>query len=99
MEEFVLRYKNIAMAGPQYWMFAPSRAKLPPFVVGTRIYSCNLIRNDVPFRWRGRYNEDTDLSLRVLKDGLCTIQFNAFLCGKITTQRIIILIINNGILW
>jgi len=23
----------------------------------------------------------------VLKNGLCTIQFNAFLCGKITTQR------------
>ena len=25
--------------------------------------------------------------MRVLKDGLCTIQFNAFLCGKVTTQR------------
>jgi hypothetical protein len=40
-----------------------------------------------PYRWRGRYNEDTDLSLRVLKAGYCTIQFNAFLCGKVTTQR------------
>jgi hypothetical protein len=37
-------------------------------------------------RWRGRYNEDTDLSLRVLKAGLCTIQFNAFLQEKATTQ-------------
>jgi hypothetical protein len=46
-----------------------------------------LIENAAPYRWRGRYNEDTDLSLRVLKDGLCTIQFNAFLCGKVTTQR------------
>jgi hypothetical protein len=88
MEEFVLRYKNIAMAGPQYWMFAPSRAKLPPFVVGTRIYSCNLIRNDVPFRWRGRYNEDTDLSLRMLKDNWQTVQFNAFLQYKLTTQTL-----------
>lgn len=88
MEEFVLRYKNIAMAGPQYWMFAPSRAKLPPFVVGTRIYSCNLIRNDVPFRWRGRYNEDTDLSLRMLKDKWQTVQFNAFLQYKLTTQTL-----------
>jgi len=25
--------------------------------------------------------------LRVLKDGWCTLQFNAFLCGKATTQR------------
>lgn len=88
MEDFVLRYENIAMAGPQYWMFAPSRAKLPPFVVGTRIYSCNLIRNDVPFRWRGRYNEDTDLSLNMLKGGWQTVQFNAFLQYKLTTQTL-----------
>lgn len=86
MESFVLRYKNVAMAGPQYWMFAPSRARLPPFVTGTRIYSCNLIRNDLPFRWRGRFNEDLDLSLRILKSGWNTIQFNAFLQYKITTQ-------------
>ena len=88
MEDFVLRYENIAMAGPQYWMFAPSRSKLPPFVVGTRIYSCNLIRNDVPFRWRGRYNEDTDLSLMMLKAGWQTVQFNAFLQYKLTTQTL-----------
>lgn len=86
METFTLRYKNVAMAGPQYWMFAPSRSKLPPFVTGTRIYSCNLIRNDVPFRWRGRYNEDTILSLDLLKAGWNTIQFNAFLQYKLTTQ-------------
>lgn len=88
MEDFVLRYENIAMAGPQYWMFAPSRSKLPPFVVGTRIYSCNLIRNDLPFRWRGRYNEDTDLSLVMLKAGWQTVQFNAFLQYKLTTQTL-----------
>jgi len=88
MEEFVLRYENIAMAGPQYWMFAPSRAKLPPFVVGTRIYSCNLIRNDLPYRWRGRYNEDTILSLDILKSNHWqTVMFNAFLQYKITTQK------------
>jgi hypothetical protein len=56
--------------------------------MNTRIYSCNLIRNDVPFRWRGRYNEDTDISLRMLKAGWCTIQFNAFLQGKVATQTV-----------
>ena len=88
MEDFVLRYKNISMAGPQYTMFVTNRTanKYPPFTVNTRIYSCNLIRNDVPFRWRGRYNEDTDLSLNMLKAGWCTIQFNAFLQEKINTQ-------------
>ena len=52
----------------------------------TRIYSCILVRNDLDHRWRGRYNEDTDLSIRVLKDGMCTILFNAFLMDKATTM-------------
>lgn len=88
MEDFAERYVNLAMLGPQYWMFAPRKVKLPPFVMNTRIYSCNLIRNDTPYRWRGRYNEDTDLSLRMLKDGWCTVQFNAFLQNKMPTQTI-----------
>ena len=88
MEDFCLRYKNVSMAGPNYFMFASRKSKMPPFVCNTRIYSCNLIRNDTPFRWRGRYNEDTDLSLRMLKAGWCTIQFNAFLQMKTTTQVI-----------
>jgi hypothetical protein len=88
MEDFVLRYKNVAMAGPNYSMFAFGASKLPPFITNTRIYSCNLIRNDVPFRWRGRYNEDTILSLDMLKAGWCTVQFNAFLQEKLRTQTI-----------
>jgi len=45
-----------------------------------------LIRNDIPYRWRGRYNEDTDLSIRALKDGHCTVLFNAFFAGKSQTM-------------
>lgn len=88
MEDFVLRYVNIAMAGPNYFMFAKRKTIIPPFVMNTRIYSCNLIRNDVPFRWRGRYNEDTDLSLRMLKAKWATVQFNAFLQYKMPTQQV-----------
>jgi hypothetical protein len=90
MEDFCLRYENVVMAGPQYYMFIAQKTgdKVPPYVANTRIYSCNLIRNDAPFRWRGRYNEDTDLSLRMLKAGLCTIQFNAFLQFKMPTQTV-----------
>ncbi len=88
MEDFVLRYENVGMAGPNYFMFAPRKQRVPPFVVNTRIYSCNLIRNDVPMRWRGRYNEDTDLSLRMMKEQWATVQFNAFLQLKVTTQTI-----------
>jgi hypothetical protein len=88
MEDFVLRYNNVLMAGPTYFMFVSRKTKMPPYVLNTRIYSCNFIKNNSPYRWRGRYNEDTDLSLRILKDGFCTIQFNAFLQGKVNTQQI-----------
>lgn len=85
MEDFVDRYENIAMAGPHYASFIPRKYYRPPFNLNTRIYSCNLIRNDLLYRWRGRFNEDTDLSLRMLKDGWCTILFNAFLQNKMAT--------------
>jgi hypothetical protein len=88
MEDFVLRYKNVGMAGPNYCMFVTRRTPGPPFVMNTRIYSCNLIRNDVSFRWRGRYNEDTILSLDMLTHDLCTVQFNAFLQFKLVTQLV-----------
>lgn len=86
-EDFVDRYVNVPLAGFNYYSFAKKTDAVPPFIVNTRIYSCILFDSTFGYRWRARYNEDTDLSLRVLKDGLCTIQFNAFLQGKVTTQR------------
>ncbi|AUR89558.1 hypothetical protein NVP1124O_57 [Vibrio phage 1.124.O._10N.286.49.B1] len=86
-EDFVDRYSNIPVAGMNYYSFCKKTDDVPPLKFNTRIYSCLLIDNESGYRWRGRYNEDTDLSLRVLKDGFCTVQFNAFLCGKVTTQR------------
>lgn len=86
-EDFIERYQNVAISGFNYYSFCKSTDPVPPFVLNTRIYSCLLIDNSIPYRWRGRYNEDTDICLRVLKDGYCTVQFNAFLCGKVTTQR------------
>lgn len=88
MEDFCLRYSNIAMAGPTYFFFVARKSFSPPFKTNTRIYSCNLIRNDLPFRWRGRYNEDTILSLDMLKAGWCTVQFNAFIQDKLETQKL-----------
>lgn len=85
-EDFVDRYENIALAGLQYDYFIPQKQKISaPFILNTRIYSCILINTNLDIRWRGKYNEDTDLSIRVLKGGLCTVLFNAFLCGKIPT--------------
>lgn len=88
MEQFCERYSNIAMAGPQYEMFIPRKRWRPLYSTNTRIYSCNLIRNNLPYRWRGRFNEDTILSLDMLKDGWCTVIFNVFLQQKISTQTL-----------
>jgi len=86
-EDFVDRYENVGLAGFNYTMFVMDDCEsTPPFYLNTRIYSCILVKNDLPFRWRGRFNEDTDLSLRVLKSGLATVLFNAFLVEKRTTM-------------
>jgi len=87
IEEFVDRYQNVGLAGMQYEHFIPRKEKHPyPLNFNTRIYSNLLIDNSLSIRWRGRYNEDTDLSIRVLKLGLVTCLFNAFLADKTTTM-------------
>lgn len=86
-ESFVDRYENVPMSGFNYFMFASRKTVMPPYYANTRVYSCILLENpSTDFRWRGRYNEDTDLSLRFLKAGYCTILFNAFLAMKTTTM-------------
>jgi hypothetical protein len=86
IEDFVLRYTNISQAGMNYSMFCPANEARQPVRFNTRVYSCILIRNDTGYRWRGKYNEDTDLSLRMLKDGWVTVLFNQFLIGKRATM-------------
>jgi hypothetical protein len=88
MEDHTDRFENVYISGPHYKFFVVPDKNRPPFLQNCRIYSTLLIRNDIPYRWRGRYNEDTDLSLRVLKDGFCTIQYNAFSTGKLVTQAV-----------
>lgn len=89
VEDWVDRYENVAMAAFNYDYFAPRKmgAKIKPITINTRCYSGILLSNKVPHRWRGRYNEDTDLSLRLLKDGYCTALFNAFLMYKKPTMK------------
>ncbi len=100
IEQFCDRYTNIALAGINYQWLVKATDKVPPIYINTRIYSCLLIDTSLRLteglseeevketkgRWRGRYNEDTDLSLRAMKAGLCTVMFNAFLCGKASTM-------------
>ena len=88
MEMFSDRYENVAISGPNYLVFAPRRAKFPPFYLNTRVYSCSLIRNELGYRHELFFNDDTDICLRVLKDGWATVLFNAFLCQKVATMRV-----------
>lgn len=83
MEDWVDRYENIAMAGPHDIAFVGDRdPSLTPFLLNSRVYSCILLDTQLPDRWRGRYNEDTDLSLRLLKQGYCTALFRALCMDK-----------------
>lgn len=86
IEDFVDRYENVALAGPRYQNFAMPRSETPAFYVNNHVYSCFLILNEIPHRWRGRYNEDTDLCLQVLADGWCTISVNVFMIEKKATM-------------
>jgi hypothetical protein len=88
MEDFSLRFANVACSGPQYYMFAPRKVKVPPFYLNCRVYSCYFVRATIPFRFRARYNDDTDFNLRVMKAGWCTILFNAFLQYKMRTSAV-----------
>lgn len=44
--------------------------------INVHVYSFMLLDCSVPFRWRGRYNEDTDLCLQVITGGWYTVQFS-----------------------
>jgi hypothetical protein len=85
VEDFTERYENVAVAGLNYQMFG--YRGVPPFTRNTHVYSCLLIDNALPFRWRGRYNEDTDLCLQVLASGLCTVLVNVFLIHKMPSMK------------
>lgn len=88
IEDFTGRYENLAISGMNYEMFVPRRKAKPPLTLNTRIYSNMLIKTDIPFRNVTFFNDDTDLCLRVLKSGYCTVLFNAFLADKIATMAV-----------
>ena len=89
VEDYADRYKNIKMCGHNYSFFVACSQNPYPIIKNTRIYSSILLSNDIypEYAWRGRYNEDTDLSLRLLKAGYPTLLFNNICANKATTMR------------
>ena len=90
LEDFMDRYENLYLLGHHYSMFSIPTANHSIAIHNTRVYSSILIRNDVPIiennnLWLGKYNEDTDLSLRVLLKKLPVVLFQNMTCNKATT--------------
>lgn len=86
-EDFSDRYERVALSGPAYSFFV-TRDTRAPFAVNVHVYSCTLVNNAIPHRWRLLYNDDTDLCLQVLSDGWFTIQLNAFTQYKLPTMTV-----------
>jgi hypothetical protein len=56
-----------------------------PFKHNCHVYSAMLIKNDLPWRWRLKYNEDVDLCLQVLHNGGTTSSCVYYMADKVST--------------
>lgn len=88
VEEFSDQYTNVAIYGPNYCTFCMPGQNHGPVRFNVHIYSCMCIKNDLPFRWRGPWNEDVDLCLQALVAGYCTIATNFVCQNKAATMQI-----------
>lgn len=92
-EDFANQFTNIAITGFNKLGFCKPTDPVAPYVLNTRVYSMSLLDKNINEQikingalWRGRYNEDTDLCLRFLKAGYCTVNWQMLLGDKATTQ-------------
>lgn len=56
-----------------------------PFKNNCHVYSAMLIKNELPYRWRLKYNEDVDLCLQVLHNGGTTASCVYYMANKVST--------------
>lgn len=85
VEDFTDRYTNIAISGFNYQCFVVRPAA--PIHLNCHVYSATLVLNEIPYGWRGRYNEDTDLCLQALAGGWCTVLVSAVMVDKMPTMK------------
>jgi len=91
VEDLFDNLTNVMICGHEYTCFAPPKDLKPKLKFNCRVFSSILINNNIPtFEngniWRGTYNEDTDLSLRMLKMGYGTFIAQHFLAKKECTN-------------
>lgn len=83
VESFVLK-NNITIGGfeePNFVVKPPKKA----FKINCHVYSAMLIKNNIPYRWRLKYNEDVDLCLQVLHNGGSTASCVYYMADKVST--------------
>jgi len=83
LEQYVVKNK-IDIGGfeePNFVVKPPKK----PFKINCHVYSAMLIKNDLPYRWRLKYNEDVDLCLQVLHNGGTTASCVYYMADKVST--------------
>jgi hypothetical protein len=78
-------YHNITINGfeePNFVVRPPKK----PFKHNCHVYSAMLIKNDLPYRWRLKYNEDVDLCLQVLHNKGTTASCVYYMADKVSTS-------------
>lgn len=83
VEQHTIKH-NIDISGfeePNFVVKVPKN----PFKYNCHVYSAMLIRNNLPYRWRLKYNEDVDLCLQVLHNGGSTSSCVYYMADKIST--------------
>ena len=89
LERYITQFRNLGMGGPQNHAFITHRHQdVRRAVPNTRIYSFNLIRTSLPYRWRGRYNEDTILSLDLLTNRWATLLTYHLVMHKMESRKV-----------
>lgn len=86
-EDLADRFANVGIAGLNYSTFVNPQTR-EPFAANRHVYSCTLVNHNMPYRWRGKLNEDTDLCLQALTGGWATILVNAFVVRKTYTMTL-----------
>lgn len=84
--EFNTNKTNIDISGfeePNFVVKPPKK----PFKTNCHVYSAMLIKNNLPYRWRLKYNEDVDLCLQVLHGGGSTSSCVYYMADKVSTAQ------------
>lgn len=75
---------NVDITGFEYRYFVAKPPK-KPFKYNCHIYSAMLIKTNLPYRWRLKYNEDIDLCLQVLHNKGTTSSCIYYMTNKVST--------------